>query len=162
MSAPEMVHSPGDGVYVRDVKYEWLPAVVEEVDEEGNRLLVRIELPKEWKSTTLLYPTDAYKKRWISLKDYGDQGLPLQNSIQCRDMAELTHLHEAEILYQIKQRHCIADRPYTRVGDMMVALNPCRWIHSLYTVEQQNFYFDHFAKPHIESSYGKCIAQKYF
>jgi myosin heavy subunit len=145
MSAPML--TPGDRVYVRDAHYEWLPAVVEEVHEDDDQVLVRIDLPKDWKTTTLLQPNDAYKKRWISLKDYDDHVLPVQNSIQCRDMAELTHLHEAEILYQIKQRHCVADKPYTRVGDMMVAMNPCRWIHSLYTVEQQNFYFEHFAKP---------------
>jgi myosin heavy subunit len=154
------MHTPGDHVYVRDTHYEWLPAVVEEVHEENDQVLVRIDLPKDWKTTTLLHPNDAYKKRWISLQDYNDHVLPLQNSIQCRDMAELTHLHEAEILYQVKQRHCVADKPYTRVGDIMVAMNPCRWIHSLYSVEQQNFYFEHFGKPNPKENSGKFDARE--
>jgi hypothetical protein len=54
-------------------------------------------------------------------------------------MADLAHLHEAAILYNLKRRH-FDGNPYTRVGDIMVALNPFQWIDGLYSEEKQLFY----------------------
>jgi myosin heavy subunit len=144
------IHVPQDRVYVRDAPYAWLPAVVEEVNVD--RILVRIELPNQWNKTTIPskdgVENDSFhhQKRWIKLDDYCNHRLPFQNPRICRDMAELEHIHEAEILYQIKERHCVNEMPYTRVGDIIVATNPCRWIHSLYSVSKQHFYFEHFAQ----------------
>ena len=39
------------------------------------------------------------------------------------DMADLVHLHGAAVLYNIKDRHS-RRMPYTRVGDIIVAVNP--------------------------------------
>lgn len=159
-----------DRVYVRDEQFEWLPAVVLELQED--QALVRIDLPRNWHKTTLV-PVESggnanapatrmdaapnnnsldKQERWVQLKDYCNHHLPLQNARICRDMAELEHLHEAEILYQIKERHCIMEKPYTRVGEMIVAVNPCRWIPNLYSVERQQFYSDNFAQAYSRQS----------
>ena len=55
------------------------------------------------------------------------------------DMADLSYLHDAAILYNLKSRH-VASLPYTRVGDILVAVNPFIWIKDLYTMEQRDFY----------------------
>ena len=105
-------------------------------------------------------PTGVH--RALELKDYTNQELPLQNvdrhsvrrsSIQskniivqpivnARDMADLHYLHEAAILYNLKQRHG-RSLPYTRVGDIVVAVNPFEWIKGLYSMEKQNVYAKH-------------------
>jgi myosin heavy subunit len=163
-----------DKVYIRDAQYAWLPATVvptfSDDDGESNsnnnkeddtnkkqdntRVQVRIELPSDWKSTTVLChssnqndkqttsetATHEQTLRWVSLKDYPKHQLLLQNQgVLARDMAELPHLHEAAILYQVKERH-VRQKPYTRVGEIVVAINPCQWIEGLYTKEQQEKY----------------------
>jgi myosin heavy subunit len=162
------VNQPNDRVYVRDIQYEWLPGVIEEVND--HKVLVRIELPKEWYNTTITQEQQQQQntdnnvqneqedkhdeKRWIELKDYNNHHLPMQNEIHmkgCCDMTELQHIHEAEILYQLKERHCILEKPYTRVGNILVAINPCRYIPSLYTLSQQQLYFEHIIQSPLSS-----------
>jgi len=167
LSPPRMMID--DRVYVRDELYEWIPAVVQEVEED--RVLVRIELPNDWDKTTIDIAVDPRENeggdddapippplhqqlRWVELRDYYNHRLPLQNNestehTPCRggDMAELKHVHEAALLYQVKERHCNLERPYTRVGgDILVAVNPCQWIPGLYSRDQQRFYFEKFGK----------------
>lgn len=48
---------------------------------------------------------------------------PLANKDGATDLAELDHLNEAAMLYNIKDRLC-RRKPYTRVGDIIVAVNP--------------------------------------
>eukprot|EP00957_Ditylum_brightwellii_P187891 14306152-Ditylum_brightwellii.AAC.1 len=55
------------------------------------------------------------------------------------DMADLPFLHEAAILYNLRERHGNGI-PYTRVGDIVVAMNPFQWIDGLYSQEKQAFY----------------------
>jgi myosin heavy subunit len=146
-------HQVGDQVYVRDAQFAWLPAVVLQVCDD--RVLVRIELPDDWSQTTITSISDqntlnlANQEQWVALKEYYNHCLPLQNNRICRDMAELDHLHEAEILYQIKHRHCVLAKPYTRVGDIIVSVNPCHWIPDLYSTERQQFYMENFANAYL-------------
>jgi hypothetical protein len=78
--------------------------------------------------------------RTISLQDYVHHELPRQNlHLQKRDMADLQYLHEAAILYNLKERHK-QSQPYTRVGDIVVAMNPCIWMDHLYTDPMRNMY----------------------
>jgi hypothetical protein len=102
-------------------------------------------------------------QRTLKLSDYRNSELPLQNLerylkrsslshrssnadsyplMNARDMADLPHLHEAGILYNLKLRHSHS-QPYTRVGDIVVALNPFEWIKGLYSKEKQNIYAQH-------------------
>ena len=102
-------------------------------------------------------------RREVRLSDYRNKELPLQNLerrlkrsslshrsvntdpdplMNARDMADLPYLHEAGILYNLKLRHSHS-QPYTRVGDIVVALNPFEWIKGLYSKEKQNIYAKH-------------------
>jgi myosin-5 len=151
----------GQRVYVRDEHYAWLPAQVVSTDETNFTCQVEIALPRDWTDSTLLMPASPLtkedvnvKKRVVSidLQEYPNGELPLQNlesressSLQLMnkpDMADLPFLHEAAILYNLKDRH-YRGVPYTRVGDIVVAMNPFRWIEGLYSSEKQDFYAQH-------------------
>lgn len=55
------------------------------------------------------------------------------------DMCDLPCLHEASILYNIKALHekCA---PYSRVGDIIIAVNPFQWIKDLYSNSTRDLY----------------------
>lgn len=134
----------GDKVYIKDKHFEWLPAVVVEVssdDEEQVRL--KLDLPESWKRSTYLAETmsdvSSETYRWVNLKDYHNHQLPLRGEGRVRDLSDLPFLHEASVLYQIKQRF-IEKKPYTKVGDIVVAVNPCQWVDDLYNDEAQVSY----------------------
>ena len=44
-------------------------------------------------------------------------------------------------MYNLKKRH-VEGRPYTRTGDVIVAVNPYCWYNILYTPEEQQYYAD--------------------
>jgi myosin-5 len=46
---------------------------------------------------------------------------------------------QAAILYNLKLRH-INDKPYTRTGDVLIAVNPYQWHDHLYTEQKRNHY----------------------
>lgn len=138
----------GDRVYVKDATFVWLPATI--VAVEKDRVLVQLDFSSDWQDTTEgAQSTNVSKKqeeRWVPKDDYRDRILPMQNTVgeqSTRDCADLPHLHEAAILYQIKERHW-SQHPYTRVGDIVVAVNPCEWIKDLYSVHQGILYAKNF------------------
>jgi hypothetical protein len=143
-------------VYVADEAYAWLPANI--VKTEGSQVTVAISLPQNWHPSTIIsHDTSIEFKdledallegktldiyRTVHLKDYPRQELPLQNgarSLGKRDMADLPFLHEAAILYNLKHRH-YSHQPYTRVGDIVVAMNPFTWMHELYSQKTRDLY----------------------
>jgi len=146
-------------VYIADEAYAWLPANV--VKTNGDKVTVNICLPETWHDNTILSPEstvddleDALANpgyveleegatlRVVNLKDYPRNELPLQNgkrSLGKRDMADLPFLHEAAILYNLKQRHA-DEQPYTRVGEIIVAMNPFKWMNDLYSQETRDLY----------------------
>ena len=133
-----------DKVFVRDSCFEWLPAIVLQIEDDNEKALVNIDLPEDWKSTTVnthhVNIEELHQKHiWVDLKDYAHNQLPLRNERHARDMAELPHLHEAAILYQIKERH-LRHQPYTRVGEIVVAVNPCQWMPDLYSTDRERMY----------------------
>ena len=46
---------------------------------------------------------------------------------------------QAAILYNLKIRHQ-REKPYTRTGDIVIAVNPYKWYHELYTQEKQCYF----------------------
>lgn len=145
-SFPTM-ESTNDRVFIADEQYEWLPARVldknDDDTENEDQVKVRIELPYHWHKTTLTSKKDRMtlnkKEVVVNLNDYYNHHLPLQNLKLSGDVAELENLHEAAVLYQIKERH-IQKQPYTRVGEIIIAVNPCQWISELYSEAQQRKY----------------------
>jgi myosin heavy subunit len=136
------MHQLDDRVFVKDAKFAWLPATV--VQCTHDEVLVNLALPSDWRATTKGSKREMPKERWVKLDDYKDRALPFQNTGKAsRDMADLPHLHEAAILYQIKERHTM-QRPYTRVGEIVVAVNPCSWIKDLYSADQGVLYAKNF------------------
>jgi myosin-5 len=47
-------------------------------------------------------------------------------------MVDLSYLHEAAILYNLKARH-VGAKPYSRVSDIVIAVNPYQWLTDLYS-----------------------------
>ena len=43
------------------------------------------------------------------------------------------------ILYNMKKRH-MSGKPYTRTGDIIIAINPFQWFHDLYTEKKRVYY----------------------
>ena len=135
-------NSVGDRVFVHDDKFVWIPGIIVEFAENKESAKVKIQLPCNWKATTFTKETTTGSvdgEKWVDLSTYPKHKLPLRSDQLVGDMASLPHLHEASILYQVKGRHAI-NKPYTRVGDIIVAVNPCQWIKELYTPENQREY----------------------
>jgi len=113
-------------VYVRDKTYGWLPATMVSSDSDVARVIVRVPSPNDRSSSKFLK-----EERKVLLKEYDDKTLPLQNvdeggnMVVSRDMCDLPSLHEAAILYNLKYRNEDL-KPYTRVGDIIIAMNPFR------------------------------------
>jgi len=85
------------------------------------------------------------KERKIKLADYVGGFLPLQNVDaagmlkEYPDMVDLPNLHEPGILFNLKKRHK-DEKPYTRTGDIVLALNPFKRYKCLYDEKNRNLY----------------------
>eukprot|EP00978_Attheya_sp_CCMP212_P012358 scaffold30753_cov57-Attheya_sp.AAC.3 len=85
---------------------------------------------------------------WVSLQEYPpSNAVPLQNissdSVLATfdDMCDIPMLHEPAILYNLKERYEGPQGvPYTRTGDILIAINPYRWIKGLYSEEIRQLY----------------------
>lgn len=155
------------GVYIKDDVFGWLPATVLEAHDEF--AFVSVDMASNWSESTAVHgdgtedQTSGMHKtmrlekdimdrivnehmvpqhsiRRVMWKDYKDGILPSQNDqVTKPDMGDLEHLHEAAILFNLKERHFMS-KPYTRVGDIMVAMNPFNWINDMYTPQTQEKY----------------------
>ena len=132
-------------VYIKDKNHAWVPAILD--DSKGDKAFC----------TVPQYPNEQAMKSdggrgakgneqvTVSLKDYPHQVLPLQNVdangnlIEFADMVKLPYLHEAGILYNLKKRH-EDGKPYTRTGDIVIAVNPFQWFTDLYTEKKRTYY----------------------
>lgn len=159
----------------------WVPAIVLRVDED--RLQVRIELPNEWDKTTAFtfpdeenvseaistHPKMMYNRtslhgteQWVHLREYYNHTLPMQNThLAYNDMFMMPHWHEAALLYQIKERHCNMERPYTRVGELLLVVNPREWLPDLYSEDQQSYYLELYRNKKCTSS-SKYVFLSYY
>jgi hypothetical protein len=154
-------------VFIRDDAYAWLPGSI--VVIKDGKAVVKLELPSDWHSTTILcensgleevedalaaantgggdYRKDARGKpktptavRTVILANYPSGQLPLQNKCGHKsDMALLPHLHEAAMMYNLKMRNALL-KPYTRVRDIILAVNPFQRIEDLYSLKTQQLY----------------------
>jgi myosin V len=123
--------------------YLLVPALL--VEQNGDKATVTIPKYKDEQSIGMGMQPKGGETKTISLKDYAHQVLPLQNVdkngslMEHADMVKLPYLHEAAILYNMKRRH-IDGKPYTRTGDIVIAINPFQWFTHLYTEQQRSLY----------------------
>jgi hypothetical protein len=123
-------------IYIRNIHYGWLAGTV--LEEHEGQSLVQVHWPDP--ATTVVHnSTDKAANIIVRHEDYPGGKLPLQNLQAKRDMVDLVHLHEAGILFNLMRRHANL-QPYTRVGDILVAMNPFQWVDSLYTTELKHEY----------------------
>jgi len=129
-------------IFVKDTTYGWLPGTIISSDKDVARISVHVPTSDDSASSEFLK-----EERTVKLKDYDDNTLPLQNvdeggnMVVAKDMCDLPSLHEAAILYNLKFRHEEL-QPYTRVGDIVIAMNPFRWLTDLYTPDKMSSYVD--------------------
>eukprot|EP00957_Ditylum_brightwellii_P176913 13475816-Ditylum_brightwellii.AAC.1 len=134
-------------VFVHDKVYSWLPATVISTSSDSSSIAhddatatvtVRLALPSDWKESTYHPPRSTLATsssnndllmRTVKLKDYPDFHLPLQNVDahgfldEQADIGNMKYVHEASVLYNLRERHK-KGLPYTRVGKIVVAINP--------------------------------------
>jgi len=128
--------STSNHVYISHVKFGWIPARVISTSILDGTATVIASLPTGESTIT------------VKLSDYDQysNSLPLQNVdpndgrlLEVEDMVDLSFLHEAAILYNLKSRHG-RGLPYTRTGLIVIAVNPYQWINDLYTPLTQAHY----------------------
>jgi len=127
----------GTDVFVKDKQYGWLPARL--LETKGDKAEISLaQYSNEGDIQIGGKDCPKWVDKTISLKDYKESGgtLPLQNKVVLEDMVDLPFLHEAAILYNIKARHQEA-LPYTRTGDIVIAVNPYQWLLYLYEEPEQ-------------------------
>jgi myosin-5 len=128
--------------YVRSNEYSWVPATLIEQDNESATVSIP-DFDSE-QSVGLETPQSSQTQK-ISLKDYPNNSFPLQNVdeagrlVVVQDMIELMFLHEAAILFNLKNRHA-ESLPYTRTGNIIIAVNPYQWFSRLYSPERRHLY----------------------
>jgi hypothetical protein len=156
-------------VFVRDTFFCWLPATVLEYHKD--HAVVSVVQQEAWDESTFLgkgyghagihssmkntpsneidhytsnYGVSASNLRKVFYRDYDDGDLPKQNvqGYGKRNMEDLMFQHPAAILYNLKDRH-YQQKPYTRVGDILIAMNPFVWINELYSPETRELYSRH-------------------
>lgn len=135
-------------VYYRSDDHGWIPARVRSIDENNHEAIVTVDNYED-EQGILQCGSDDYNSIPIAvdLRAYPEGVLPLQNTteagelLEYEDMVDMPYLHEASILYNLKSRHADA-KPYTRAGDVIIAMNPYSWYSYLYQSEEQKYYAD--------------------
>ena len=124
-------------VYVRDDAHGWLPAHVLSYDAAAGTANVSVSIPGGATPEERSVDLAAYESGALPLQNVDEAGTPIVRE----DMCDLPSLHEAAILYNLRARH-LASLPYTRVGDIIIAMNPFRWIDGIYADDVRERYVD--------------------
>ncbi|KAL7577734.1 hypothetical protein ACA910_010498 [Epithemia clementina (nom. ined.)] len=131
-------------IYVFDKDLAWVPARL--LSRDGEK--AKVSIPTYADEADILTDGGKGAKSWreetVNLKLYPGQQFPLQNIkggnlVETEDMVDLPFLHEAGILYNLKARH-VKSLPYTRTGDIVIAVNPYQWLNDLYKEKVQKQY----------------------
>jgi myosin-5 len=132
-------------VFIRDPEYAWIPAI----KDTSNDKTAQVRVPQYASEQATICDGGATAKGWedeeVALKEYNRGVLPMQNVDgngylkSYPDMVNLPFLHEAGLLYNLKERHG-SGKPYTRTGDIIIAVNPFQWFTEIYTEKVRNRY----------------------
>jgi myosin-5 len=134
-----------NNVYIRSDEFAWVPARLVEQDKETAKVAIPQYEAEEFIASDGGAAAVGFKSAVVKLKDYPGRMLPLQNCgkdgtlTEVDDMVDLPYLHEAAILFNLKARH-IQGKPYARVADIVIAVNPYQWMTDLYTDEVRMHY----------------------
>lgn len=145
MSDLEMVI--GAKCYVPDETHVWLAAEVlrEERTPDGKtrKIHARVELPDGESEERVVDMNSKQTKALLAVHQL--ETLPYQNEspgeFGIEDMITLNYLHEAAILFNVKQRF-LKNLPYTYTGDICIAVNPYQWLPELYEEGQHLRYLN--------------------
>eukprot|EP00588_Corethron_pennatum_P021465 CAMPEP_0194317724 /NCGR_PEP_ID=MMETSP0171-20130528/14450_1 /TAXON_ID=218684 /ORGANISM="Corethron pennatum, Strain L29A3" /LENGTH=743 /DNA_ID=CAMNT_0039074427 /DNA_START=42 /DNA_END=2269 /DNA_ORIENTATION=- len=143
MSSPpgEEDATEGAAVYVDSPSLGWIPCTLLSVSPDGSSASVRPRqdgVPAAPLSVDLsnpLYASGALPRANV----HPESGAP----VQVADLCDLTYLNEPAILYNLGARHA-AGLPYTRTGDIVIAVNPYQWMAELYGDDNKGRYADHY------------------
>jgi len=153
-------------VYLRSADHSWIPAL--QVHSANGKATVavrrKIKSEQELMGAAKTIKETTHEQKVVDLSSYPNGVLPMQNVNMnghiedYKDMVELPFMHEvrvttvfglgneskpsrwqAAILYNLKNRH-INEKPYTRTGDILIAVNPYQWYDDLYTEEKRAYY----------------------
>jgi myosin heavy subunit len=147
-------------LYVRDEEYGWLPASFLERGDESlpDRIKVQVGLPRDWLDTTVSTSKDYSLlnkcKRWVAKDDVVVVPSTSRTCEQVRDVLCMDELHEASLLYLLKQRHG-KKRYYTRMGSILLSLNPLQDADN--SLELQRTY----AKSFVWQGTHKCLSRTF-
>jgi len=125
-------------IYIRSDEYAWVPARLVEQDATTAKVAIPQYESEEFIMSDGGKNAVGFKSAIVKLSDYVNQVLPLQNVSasgtlrEVDDMVDLSYLHEAAILYNLKARH-VGAKPYSRVSDIVIAVNPYQWLTDLYS-----------------------------
>lgn len=114
----------GSKVYTPDERDSWVPATVQKIQDKVVSIVLQ----------------DG-EHREVAL----DGELPLQNAdvwateSGVEDMCLLSHLHEPAIAYNLRRRFQ-SSHPYTFTGNIVIAVNPYKWIPELYSDTLRRMY----------------------
>lgn len=111
-------------VFIKDETEVWVKATTEGKKENGM-------------ITCVVNATG--ERRTIKVADYKGFDVPKQNETSMDDLTDLKFLHEASILYNLKERYG-KERIYTRSGDLIISINPFTWIPQLYSESMRSRY----------------------
>jgi hypothetical protein len=158
-----------DKVFIRDDAYIWVPARVLEYQAEyavcvldlpllWKKMTVisqnHIDEKNDCAHHSLNDVSNEDRERYIATfdvvlsdlrvaryTDYENGTLPLlvDELEGKRDVTDLADPHLPGILYHLKARH-FQGKPYTRCGDIVIALNPFSWIPDLYERNTRDMY----------------------
>jgi myosin heavy subunit len=109
-------------VFIKDDVEAWIIATVKE--KSKTEAICRIRDGEE---------------RIVRLKDFKNSELPKVNREVVADLVNMKYLHEPGVLVNLISR-LKEGKPYTRSRDVIISMNPFRWLEHLYTETTQKYY----------------------
>nr|CCA16530.1 myosinlike protein putative [Albugo laibachii Nc14] len=127
---------PGVHCYVPDDENVWLPAQIIEYDQKYHQVDVEVTLDDgEIESRHINLNNRDVIRSIAGLNATSVESLPIaiqhDNTNGVEDMRLLRFLNEPSILFNLKKRF-ESSQPYTYSTDIVIALNPYKWIDNLY------------------------------
>jgi len=133
-------------VYIPSKEHSWIPARLDALEETQAKVTVSKTFHEDALCLGKGVGGGGGATQQLTIKlNKKDKSLPLQNVNEAgelkpvEDMVDLSFLHEPAILYNLKARH-LQGHPYTRTGDIVIAVNPYQWMMELYSVERRRLY----------------------